>query len=295
MALASMTGFARSEGALGDTRWTWELKTVNGKGLDVRLRVPPGMDALEQPARERIAAALARGNCYGTLTVRREQTATTVQINETVLAAVIEAARTISERVDAAAPSIDGLLQIKGVVEVVEPAEDEEARAALARAILEDLGTAVGAVVTARQAGGPALGGILGGRLDEIDRLRQAAEDAPARTTEAIRARLAEQVAKLMDSSTAFDEGRLHQEAALLATRADIREELDRLAAHVAAARKLLGDGGAVGRRLDFLAQEFNREVNTLCSKSNDTSLTAIGLDLKVAVDQFREQIQNLE
>ncbi|MEZ5839309.1 MAG: YicC/YloC family endoribonuclease [Hyphomicrobiales bacterium] len=295
MALASMTGFARSEGALGDTRWTWELKSVNGKGLDVRLRVPPGMDAIEQPARERISAGLQRGNCYGTLNVRRESSATTVRINETVLAAVIEAARSISERVDAAAPSIDGLLQIKGVVDIVEPSEDDESRAALNKAILASLAEAVTALVAARHGEGAALFEVLSGHLDEIERLRAAAEATPARTVDAIKARLAEQVARLLDASSTFDEARLHQEAALLATRADIREELDRLAAHVAAARTLLASGAAVGRRLDFLAQEFNREVNTLCSKSNDTALTAIGLDLKATVDQFREQLQNLE
>jgi len=186
-------------------------------------------------------------------------------------------------------------LAIRGVVETVDAEDDPEAVAAVSARILDDLDIALAELIVARAREGAQLGAILGARLDEVDRLRAAAETAPARTPEAIRARLAEQVANLPGASPALDPDRLYQEAALLATRADIREELDRLEAHVGAARALLAEGGAVGRKLDFLAQEFNRETNTLCSKANDRSLTAIGLELKAAVDQLREQVQNLE
>jgi len=192
-------------------------------------------------------------------------------------------------------PTLDGLLSVRGVVEAVEAETDDEARAALAARVLADLDNALAALVADRMREGRAMAAVLTGHLAEIERLAAAAEASPARTPEAIRARLAEQVATLLGATEKLDPDRLHQEAVLLATRADIREELDRLAAHVAAAHALIAEDGPVGRRLDFLAQELNREVNTLCAKANDRSLTAIGLDLKAVVDQFREQIQNVE
>lgn len=295
MALASMTGFARADGTAGAVTWSWEVKSVNAKGLDVKLRLAPGLDAIEAAARSMIAARLARGSVFANLAVKREAVVTRVRVNEEVLAQVLEAVRVISSRVDARAPSIDGLLALRGLVETEEEEETAEARAALEAAVLAGLEQALDGLTAMRRQEGAELGRILGQRLDEIAALSRAAEDNPARRPEAIRARLAESLAALLEPGRGFDPDRLHQEALLMAAKADIREELDRLAAHVAAARKLLADGGAVGRRLDFLAQEFNRETNTLCSKANDVSLTAIGLELKAVVEQFREQVQNLE
>jgi uncharacterized protein (TIGR00255 family) len=295
MALSSMTGFSRSEGVSGASVWAWEIKSVNSKGLDIKLRLPSGMDAAEPLARQKIAAAITRGSVFASLNVKREAAVSEVRINETVLAQVAEAARLIAERIDARAPAIDGLLAIRGVIDVVEPEEGEDERQAVQAAVLAGLDRALTGLAAMRASEGAALETVLTARLDEIAALKKDAEDNPARRPEAIKARLAEQVAALLDGNRAFDPDRLHQEAILLASKADIREELDRLDAHVAAARKLLAEGGPVGRKLDFLSQEFNRETNTLCSKANDVSLTATGLSLKAAVEQFREQVQNLE
>lgn len=294
MTLASMTGFARAEGAHGTVRWTWELRSVNGKGLDVRLRLPPGFDALEAELRKAAGAPLTRGNVNITLSVQREQGEAVPRVNERTLEAVIEALETVRRRTGAAPATAEGILAFRGVFEVQESELSEEEVAAQRAAMLASFQTALAGLVGMRRSEGAAVAAVLSGQLDKIESLTEAAESCPARSTEAIRAKLAEQVRQLMEHGD-FDAGRLHQEAALLATRADVREELDRLKAHVAAARELLSGGGAIGRRFDFLAQEFNREANTLCSKSNDTALTAIGLDLKTTIDQMREQIQNLE
>jgi uncharacterized protein (TIGR00255 family) len=295
MPLASMTGFACSQGSGGGYHWAWELKSVNGKGLDMRLRLPQGWDAIEVPVRASAARHLARGNVSAALSVKRNGALSAVRVNEEVLAALLDTIRKIAKRVDASPPSLDGILGLKGVMEITEAEEGagerREAEAAVAagfEAVLSDL-------VSARRNEGLALARVLETRLVEIARLTAAAEASPARAPEAIRARLAEQVKSIIGTGEKFDSDRLYQEAILLAAKADVREELDRLKAHVEAAQKLLTEGGPVGRKLDFLAQELNRESNTLCAKSNDVSLTAIGLDLKAAVDQFREQVQNLE
>lgn len=296
MPLASMTGFARVSGGVGDVRWSWEIRSVNAKGLDLRLRTPQGFDGVEPAARAAAAARLHRGTIHATLTVDRATRGAEVRINTDALDAVVAAAKAIAARVPDASPaSIDGLLAQRGVVEMVEAQETPEQRAALEAAALADFGRALDELHAMRAREGAALEGLLGQRLAAIAELTAAADAAPARKVEAVRARLAEQVAALVDASPALDPDRLHQEAVLLATRADIREELDRLAAHVDAARQLIGEGGPVGRRLDFLSQEFSRESNTLCAKSNDRSLTAIGLELKAVVEQFREQVQNVE
>jgi uncharacterized protein (TIGR00255 family) len=295
MALHSMTGFARADGAVLGNRWSWELRSVNGKGLDLRLRLPLGLERLEIPVRERVGKRFTRGSLNVALAFTREQGAAGVRINETVLAAVVEAMKTVAERIDAEPPRLDGILAIKGVLETSEAEEDEAARAAIDAGLLGGLDEAIEGLAAARAREGAAVARILGGQVDEIERLARAAEACPARRPEAVRERLAEQVRLLVEASSTLDPQRLHQEAVLIATRADIREELDRLFTHVADARKLVAQGGPIGRRLDFLAQEFNRESNTLCSKSNDKDLTAIGLDLKTVVDQLREQIQNVE
>ena len=295
MALLSMTGFARNHGTSGPYAFEWELKSVNAKGFDLRLRLPPGWDEIEQIARKRAADALSRGTVYANLNVKRADALSTVRVNEEVLASIVKVAGQLAGRIDAVAPSIDGLLAIKGVIEVVEPESNEDEDKAAKAAVVAAFDEALAALAEMRRREGTALGQILSQRMDEIETLARKAEAAPGRKPEAIRARLAEQIAALLETSDRFDADRLNQEALLIAAKADIREELDRIASHISQAREMLGKGGAVGRRLDFLAQEFNREVNTCCSKANDLELTNTGLAMKNVVEQFREQVQNLE
>jgi uncharacterized protein (TIGR00255 family) len=219
----------------------------------------------------------------------------TAHIDAALLAEIATAARQAAERFGLSPPTLDGLLAVRGIVETVEAGDDEATLAATAAAMLATLDEAITALVAARRSEGEALRKVLAERLDAIAALTQAADDNPARKPEAVRARLAASVAALTGAARGLDEARLHQEALMLAAKADIREELDRLHAHVAAARALLAEGGPVGRRLDFLAQEFGREANTLCAKANDVSLTAQGLELRVQIEQLREQAQNIE
>jgi uncharacterized protein (TIGR00255 family) len=295
MALSSMTGFARGHGVCGPYAWTWEIKSVNGKGLDVRLRTPGGWDAVELPVRARTAETLSRGSVQANLAIERSGAATTVRINTPVLDAILSAVRDFGAKIKASPPSLDGLLGLKGVIEITEAEEDETARRSAEAAVIAGFTAALTSLAEMRRSEGAALGRVLTARLDEIEALVERAEQAPGRRPDVIRARLAEQVAALLAQSERFDPDRLHQEAIMIATRADVREELDRLTAHLAQARRLIEEGGPVGRRLDFLAQEFNREANTLCAKANDVELTNIGLELKAAVEQFREQVQNVE
>jgi len=295
MALSSMTGFARSHGTSGPYTFEWELKSVNAKGLDFRMRLPAGWDDVELTARKRATELLSRGTVYANLNIKRSSTASSIRVNEDVLAAVVKIAGQLAGRIDAVAPSIDGLLSIKGVIEVAEPEADEAEEQAARIAVSAAFENALVNLVEMRKREGTTLGEILNQRLDQIEQLAAQAEKAPGRQPDAIRARLAEQIAALLEASDRFDSDRLNQEALLMATKADIREELDRIASHISQARDLLRKGGPVGRRLDFLAQEFNREVNTCCSKSNDLELTNTGLEMKNVVEQFREQVQNLE
>jgi uncharacterized protein (TIGR00255 family) len=295
MALSSMTGFARSHGVSGAYNWAWELKSVNAKGLDLRLRLPPGWDVVEGPARHSAAEVLARGTMHGTLTIERLGVTPVVRVNEPVLAAVLATIKGLAGRVDAAAPRLDGILSLKGVIEVVDEDEREEDRRAAEAAVIAGFRATIAELAAMRRHEGEALRQVLTQRVREIAALAAQAEAAPGRRPEAVKARIAEQVATLIGASERFDPDRLHQEAILIASKADIREELDRLASHVTQVERLIAAGGAIGRRLDFLAQELNREANTLCSKSNDVELTNIGLELKSVVEQFREQVQNLE
>jgi uncharacterized protein (TIGR00255 family) len=295
MALSSMTGFARGHGVSGPYAWTWEIKSVNGKGLDVRLRTPGGWDAVELPVRARAAEALSRGSVQANLTVERSGTAPSVRVNAPVLDAILSAVRDFGNKIAASPPSLDGLLSLKGVIEITEAEENEAERRNAETAVIAGFTAALASLAEMRRSEGAALARVLTARLDEIAALVERAEQAPGRRPDAIRARLAEQVATLLAQSERFDPDRLHQEAIMIATKADVREELDRLHAHLAQARRLIEDGGPIGRRLDFLAQEFNREANTLCAKANDVELTNIGLELKAAVEQFREQVQNVE
>jgi uncharacterized protein (TIGR00255 family) len=295
MALSSMTGFARSHGTSGPYAFEWELKSVNAKGFDLRMRLPPGWDELEPLTRKRAAEVLSRGTVYANLTVKRANALSTVRVNEDVLSSVVKIAGELAGRIDAVAPSIDGLLAIKGVIEVVEPDSDEAEDAAAKAAAGSAFEQALNHLIEMRKREGVTLGQILSQRMDEIESLMKKAEAAPGRKPEAIKVRLAEQIAALLEASDRFDPDRLSQEAVMIAAKADIREELDRIASHISQAREMIRKGGAIGRRLDFLAQEFNREVNTCCSKSNDLELTNTGLEMKNVVEQFREQVQNLE
>lgn len=294
-ALSSMTGYGRSHGSLPGVSFVVELKSVNGRGLDMRVRLAPGFDALEPEIRRRIGKALSRGSLTVSLNVDREGEGGRVVVNHQALEAVLEGFQWLQTRVDAQRPTLDGIMGLKGVLEQHETPLSADEEEALGNAILAAFDEAIAALVVARAEEGARIAAILSERVDEIAALTKAAELHPGRSRDAILARLRQQVAELTQASPALSEERLAQEAMLLATKADIREELDRLGAHIAAARALLSGGGAVGRKLDFLSQEFNREANTLCSKSNDVALTAIGLDLKAVIDQLREQIQNIE
>jgi uncharacterized protein (TIGR00255 family) len=295
MTLASMTGFARTQGIGGAWSWAWELKSVNGKGLDVRLRLPGGWDGLEAGLKQSAARVLSRGNVNANLSLTRADPEVSVRVNEHVLRTIAQSVGRVAEELGAPPVQLESLLGLKGVLEISEAQESETARAALEAAVLAGFSQALAELAAMRAQEGAALGLVLSERLDGIAALTAAAEANPSRRPEAIRAKLAEQLRVLMDTGASFDSDRLHQEALMMASKVDVREELDRLVAHVAAARAMLAEGGAIGRRLDFLAQEFNRETNTLCSKANDVSLTAIGLELKGLVEQFREQVQNIE
>ncbi|MAZ82637.1 MAG: YicC family protein [Hoeflea sp.] len=295
MSVQSMTGFARSEASWNGARFVWEIRSVNGKGLDVRMRLPQGFEALEVPARKAVSDAFARGNMQVTLQAGEGAQAVQAVVNEDALEAVIGLVGKLGDRLDAQKPTLDGILNIRGILELREPELEADERADRDKAILKGLTEAIEALASMRKREGAEMVRVLSGQVDRIAELADAVENSPARSQEAIRARLAEQVANLLDAHQSLDMDRIHMEAAILATKADLREEIDRLKAHVGAVRELLSEGGPVGRRLDFLAQEFNRETNTICSKSNAAQVTAIGLDLKVLIDQFREQIQNLE
>ena len=295
MTLSSMTGFARSQGLSAPYTWAWEVKSVNAKSLDLRLRLPPGWDAIEVPVRARAADKLARGALQAALSIAREGVPPIVRVNEGVLEAVLKAMQSLAGRVAAEPARLDGILGVKGVIEVVDAQEREDERREAEAAVLAGFESALAGLAQMRHHEGEALGRVLSERLSEVAALIGRADAAPGRRPQAIRQRLSEQVAALLDNSTRLEADRLYQEAILLAAKADVREELDRLKAHVEQARKLIVGGGAIGRRLDFLAQELNREANTLCAKSNDVELTNIGLELKTVVEQFREQVQNLE
>jgi len=295
MTLQSMTGFARARVEHRDVMMAWEVKSVNGKGIEARFRLPPGFERIEQAARAAIQKRFSRGNVQATLTVTHVGSQVQPVVNEEFLKDLAGLAKRLTEQFGVEPASADGLLALRGVLDAPEILESDEERAANDAAILGGLDEALAGLQQARRAEGEALGHVLTGHLERIEQLTAQAEADPSRDPAVIRLRLAEQVRLLLDAGGGLDETRLAMEAALLATRADVREEIDRLKAHVASARALLTGGGPVGRKLDFLSQEFNRESNTLCSKSNAASLTAIGLELKAVVDQFREQVQNLE
>ena len=297
MPFASMTGFARSDGTSGSTRWHWEARSVNGRGLDLRLRLPPGSEALEPRVREAVGRRFTRGNISLSLTTTRDEATVDLRLNEAVLERVLAALVRVQANTALGfdRPRPEAVLALRGVLEVEEAAESEAAVEARAAAMLASLETALADLARARVEEGGRLARVLADQLTGIERLVAKIAASPSRTPEAVRARLREQLQRLLDASATLDEGRLYQEAAMIATRADIEEELKRLVAHVAAARDLIAAQEPVGRRFEFLTQEFNREANTLCSKSNDIEITRAGLELKAVIDQMREQVQNIE
>jgi uncharacterized protein (TIGR00255 family) len=295
MTLNSMTGFARADGSEKGVRWFWEVRSVNGRGLDVRVRLPQGHDALEPKVREAAAKWFARGSLTVNLNAQREAPAVQVRVNEAALAQVLRAVEDVRRLTGAPPPSADGLLSLRGVLDVADPTEAATLDPDVAARMLATLDTAFAGLAAARSEEGRRLTGVLAGQIDEIERLTRLVQAAPGRQPDAIRARLADQIARLLDASPALDPARLHQEAVLLATRTDVEEEIQRLTAHVAAARALLEDGTPAGRKFDFLAQEFNREANTLTSKAIDMEISRAGLALKTVIDQLREQVQNIE
>lgn len=297
--LASMTGFAREGGSLPDgTSFVWELRSVNGRGLDLRLRVPNGLDAIEPALREVAGRRLKRGNVSATLTLKREERAPRLTPDPAALDQAIALATAVAQRLGAPPPRAEAILSLPGVLRAETSEPDEAAEEAKRAALVGAFDTALAGLAASRAREGAQLGAILGALLDEIAALRTAAAEEAALQPQAQRQRLMENLGKLLGEAEArarIPEERLAQEVALLAQRSDVREQLDRLSAHVAEARRLLAGGEAVGRKLEFLTQEFVREANTLCSKSASVGLTRLGLELKAAIERLREQAANVE
>lgn len=294
MALQSMTGFSRTSAAYGDNVVSWEVRSVNGKSADIRLRVPSGFERYEQPVKKAVRTRFSRGNFSAVLTITRQTSQMVPVVNEAFLKDIAELAQRLEQQFGCRPAAADGLLALKGVLEQPEMEADLELAEKLDHQVMENFEAALDGLEAARREEGEALFAVLTGHLKQIEELTLRAEADKSREPSAIRERLQIQLAPLLDVSQ-LDETRLYQEAALLATKADITEEIDRLKTHIASGRKLLSSQGPAGRKLDFLAQELNRESNTLCSKSNAGSITTIGMKLKVEVDRFREQVQNLE
>lgn len=302
MSIYSMTGFGRTQGqAQGDgsiLAWAWEARSVNGRGLDLRLRLPSGFDALDQPVRKLAGSLFARGNISINLQVERQRSDTRYQINQEWLAAVNQAALDIRLHGGGGEYGLiqpEALLGLRGVIEAMEDSGDMVVDEALQATLMQGAEQAFTALKAARETEGAALEGILTGHIDMVDSLAAAARATASTQPATLQARMLKAVSDLTSQSPALPEERIAQEVALLAAKADVREELDRLQAHIASGRELLADGKPCGRKLEFLAQEFHREANTLGSKSQDIEMTRIGLDLKATIDQVREQVANVE
>lgn len=286
-----MTGFARARGEQGGDSWVWEVKSVNARGLDIRVRLPAGNDAVETRVRDAIARRFKRGAISATLNLQRAEGVSDYQVNRDLLDQLMAVTRELRD----GEPDVETLLSVRGVVGPAESVLDEAEEAARQGAFVTSFESALDGLATARREEGDRLSAILEARLVEIETLVEEAESEAAARPEAMRARMNAQLAEVLENAKAVSEDRLAQELALLAVKNDVREEIDRLGAHVAQGRDLLNQPEPVGRRLDFLCQEFNREANTLCAKSNDVALTRIGLALKASIDQLREQVQNVE
>ena len=295
LTISSMTGFARAAGHDQTLNWTWEVKSVNGRALDMRFRLPIGYDRLEGQARNLVTQRLKRGSLTASLILSRGAAGSGWRINRELIDRLLSLHEDFSGRVAPGAPRLDALLAVRGVVEQTEDEVDEATAERRSVEIMSSLARALDDLIEARASEGARIAAVLAAQLEEIARLTSVAEGLAGLRPEAIKARIKELVTALLDADSQLPEERVAQELALIATRADVREELDRLKAHITAARELLASRDAIGRRLDFLCQEFNREANTLCSKASDVTLTRVGLDLKAAIEQFREQVQNVE
>lgn len=299
MSLKSMTGYASQDGTLEleatTYKWTWDIRSVNGKSLDMRLRLPAALSELDQQVRRQLPKKLARGNIQAHLQLEIEKPNAVLALNEEMLEAVLSLSKKLSKEHDIAPISMDAILSTRGVIDANNNDEATEDKAALSDAVLANLDKALDSLVVSRSGEGAALHQILQDILNEVETLVIAARDAPERSAEVIKAKLDEQIKQLIEGEHDVSQERLYQEALMMAAKVDIKEEIDRLEAHIASARDLLASSEPVGRRLDFLAQEFNREANTVCSKANDIAITNIGLALKATIEQFREQVQNVE
>ncbi len=295
MSLSSMTGFSRTSGDIDGHKWTWELRSFNGRGLDVKCRLPGGYEEIEAHVRERVAKSISRGSLQVGLQVRSDSRTQEVTVNHQVLEQVTGLIEDLSARLETAPPSAAELLALRGVLEMTERSESDEEAQRRMNAVTTGFDDALRALIEARQSEGKEIEKVLRSSLDEISKLSQAATTHARAQKDLIRDRLQSQIGDLLEMSPALPEDRLAQEVAVLATKADVSEELDRLTAHMTAASALLDQDGPVGRRLDFLMQEFNRETNTLCSKSTHVDLTNVGLELKAVIDRVREQVQNIE
>lgn len=295
MPLSSMTGFARSHGAHGDWRWHWEIRSVNARGLDLRVRLPEGFESLEQPTRMLAGERFTRGGVTASLTVDSDAGRGAVRVNHEALNQILAALRSLEGTVRADPPRLDGILGLRGVIEVQQSELGEAELAARDAAVLSSLAQALDGLAQARREEGARLHSFLTGQVSKLAELTAQATALVANQPEQLQAKLKASLAMLEPGQSGVSPERIAQEVALLLVRADIREELDRLKAHLSQATDLLSAKGAQGRRLDFLAQELNREANTLCSKSSDIQLTRVGLELKATIDQFREQVQNVE
>lgn len=290
-----MTGFGRADGSLGTAAWYFEIRSVNGRGLDLRTRLPNGNDALEPKLREAVQRRVSRGNITVNLQFDKATAPAQIRLNEACLAQVMAAAERVRQLTGGEPASTEGLLNLRGVLEVVEATETEAEQVARTAAMLTTFEAALDQFIANRAAEGTRLAAILAVEIAEIEGLVASVAASPARRPAAIAARVAEQIARIVGASNTFDQDRLHQEAVMIATRADVEEELQRLTVHIAAARDLLAVDEAVGRKFDFLTQEFNREANTLCSKAHDPDISRAGLAMKVLIDQMREQVANIE
>ena len=295
MTLKSMTGFGRADGTHGAVAWAWEVRTVNGRGLDVRLRLPPGFEALEPKVREMTAQKLSRGSVNVNLTITRTDGGTEIRLNERVLAQLLAVIDTVRAKTGAPAPTVEGLLSLRGVLEIADVKETDAEVDARSQILLAGYAKTLAGVDATRLQEGGRLEQALAAQINDIERLTAGVAASPSRAPDAIRARLAANLARILEAGSSLDPSRLHQEAAILATKADVEEELERLRSHVVSARDILAGSELAGRRLDFLTQEFNREANTLCSKANAPDVTQKGLELKAIIDQMREQVQNIE
>ncbi len=295
MPISSMTGFARTQGAQGAWRWHWEVRSVNSRGLDVRVRVPEGFEGLEQPARVLANERFTRGSVTASLTLDADPSRGAVRVNQEALQQVLAALKQLESTVKAAPATLDGILALRGVLDTQPPTLGEVELAARDAAVLGSLANAFDALKAARRDEGARLDAILKHHTQRMDGLVADAERLAATQPEQLRARLKSSIDDVLKARAGIAEERLAQEIALLLVKADVREEIDRLKSHLTQARALFADPGAQGRRLDFLAQELNREANTLCSKSSDIQLTRTGLELKATIDQLREQVQNVE